>query len=154
MLVKRYPFILTLILVMVAVAANGQETATDNLRIAMKLSKKGKPETSILFCTRALEIDNTMSSAYFLRGYNHYQLQNYDEAIRDFSAALHFDPQYLDAYFYRAKCRQATNNFLGAIQDFNRARELNPAQATFFVVKGIFSHIFGGRKEKTNTLQE
>ena len=127
--------------------AIAQETATENLRVAIELNKKGEYESSILFCTRALEMDDGLTNAFFLRGFNHYKLENYAEAIRDLSATIYLDDAFLDAYFYRAKCKQATNNFIGAVKDFNKARELNPGQATLFVLKGVFSSIFGKKKE-------
>ncbi|MFP4469626.1 MAG: tetratricopeptide repeat protein [Bacteroidales bacterium] len=136
-------------LLLFPVAALAQDSASENLRIAIEINKKGEYEASILFCTRALEIDNTMSDAFFLRGFNHYTLENYREAIRDFSATIYLDDTFLDAYLYRAKCKQATNNFIGAVKDFNKARELNSAQATLFMLKGFFSSIFGGKEKKT-----
>lgn len=123
-----------------------QESAPENLAIAIELNKKGEYKSSVFFCNKALKLDNKLSNAFFLRGYNYYKLEAFEEAIEDFNTAIRLKSNYQEAYFYRAKCKQSLNQYFGAIKDFNKARELNPAQATFFFFKGIFTSIFGKKK--------
>lgn len=124
--------------------AMSQETAVENLQIAMKLNDKGKYESSLRFCNIALEMNPEMSSAWFMRGFNNYHLNNYDDAIIDFTVALKFDPEYAEAWFYRGKCKQANDDLWGALKDLNKARELDSSKSALLLVKSAFASIFSG----------
>lgn len=138
--------VLLLLFFMHIYPVQAQESASENLAIAIELNKKGEYKPSIFFCNKALKLNNKLSNAFFLRGFNYYKLEAYDEAIKDFNTAIQLKSDYQEAYFYRAKCKQSLNQYFGAIKDFNKARELNPAQATFFFFKGIFTSVFGREK--------
>jgi tetratricopeptide (TPR) repeat protein len=127
-----------------------QENVAGLLEKAIELQKNDDLLTSILFCDKALDLDNTLTSAHFLRGYNNFLLKKYREAINDFSAAINLNPEYLDAYFYRAKSRQAVGDYTGALKDLNHSREINPIQTTFMIARGLFSSIFGGSAKKSD----
>jgi len=129
---------------------SAQNTSVENLKIAAELYDKKEYESSLLFCNKALDIDPNLPEAYFFRGLNNHELENYQDAIIDFTVAVKLKPDFLDAYFYRSKSKQANNDFIGAAKDLNKARELSPAQATLFLVKGVFSSLFGGSDNKKN----
>jgi len=125
-----------------------QDTADENLRIAVEFNRKSEFETSLLFCNKALDINPNLVSAFFLRGINNYNLDNFDDAVVDFTVVIRLKPDYVEAYYQRAKARQAKNDFIGAVQDFNRARELNPGKATLYIVKSFLSSIFTSKQSK------
>lgn len=127
---------------------NGQETAIENLKVAINLNEKKEYESSLLFCNRALEKQPEMSNAWFLRGYNNYNLGNYQDAIIDFTVAINFEPEYAEAFFYRGKSKQANGNFMGGLIDLNDARKLDSSKSTLLMVRGIFSSIFGNPDKK------
>lgn len=126
----------------------GQETAIENLKVAIKLNEKKEYESSLLFCNRALEQQPEMSDAWFMRGYNNYNLENYKDAIVDFTVAINFEPEYAEAFFYRGKSKQANGNFLGGLMDLNEARKMDSSKSTFLMVRSIFSSLFGGSDKK------
>lgn len=121
-----------------------QQTAMENLKIAMKFNEKKQYETSLGFCNRALDIDPEMSSAWFMRGYNNYLLENYEDAIVDFTVTLDFEPDYAEAWFYRGKARQDKGDFWSGLKDLNKARELDSSKSAFLLVRSAFKSIFGG----------
>lgn len=121
-----------------------QETAIENLKVAIELNQKNEYESSLLFCNRALELKPEMSDAWFMRGFNNYKLENYKDAIVDFTVAINFQQEYAEAFFYRGKAKQEDGNLMGALKDFNEARNLDSSKSSFLLVKSIFSSIFGG----------
>jgi len=125
-----------------------QETAVENLKVAIELNQKNEYESSLLFCNRALELKPELSDAWFMRGYNNYSLQNYKDAIVDFTVAINFRQEYAEAYFYRGKAKQDDGNLMGALKDFNEARRLDSSKSSFLLVKSIFSSIFGGSNKQ------
>jgi len=122
----------------------GQVTAFEYLEKAIILQKENDLETSLLMCSKAIEADTSLTNAYFLRGYVNYLLENYKDAISDFTTAVNQKPDYFDAIYYRGKARQANGDFIGAMRDYNQSRELNPVQTTFMIARGLFTSIFGG----------
>ncbi len=124
-----------------------QETAIENLKVAIELNQKNEYESSLLFCNHALELKPELSDAWFMRGYNNYLLENYKDAIIDFTVAINFQHEYAEAYFYRGKAKQEDDNLMGALKDLNEARKLDSSKSSFLLVKSIFSSIFGGEKK-------
>ena len=128
--------------------ACGQETAAENLEIAILLNEKREHEKSLLMCNAALELNPEMSSAWFLRGFNNYSLENYKDAIVDFTVALNFNPEYAEAWFYRGKAKQQQGNLWDALTDLNKARELDSSKSAFLLVRSVFASIFSGSGKK------
>lgn len=143
-----YRIVVVIILMGLCGFASGQETAMGNLEIAILLNEKGEFDKSLILCNQALEQNPEMSAAWFLRGFNNYNLENYKDAIVDFTVALNFEPEYAEAWFYRGKCKQATDDLWGALQDLNKARELDSSKSAFLLVKSVFASVFGGSKKE------
>ncbi|MBE0639151.1 MAG: tetratricopeptide repeat protein [Bacteroidales bacterium] len=127
-----------------------QNTAVDYLEKAIILQKENDTETALLMCSKAIQMDSTLTPAHFLRGYVNYLLENYRDAIADFTKAIDQKPDYIEAIYYRGRAKHANGNFLGALQDYNKSRELSPAQTTLMVARGWFSSLFGGSNTKEN----
>lgn len=140
--------LLIISLITLRLATFAQVNVFELLDKAVEMQKSNDPMASILICDRVIEIDSTFANAHFLRGYNHFLLKNFNDAISDFSNALLHNPDYLDAYYYRARSKQAKGDFIGAMRDFNHSRELNPVQTTFLIARGLFSSIFGGGQKE------
>ena len=130
--------------VMLTPGVSAQETAINYLKIAIELNAKKEYQRSLLFCNNALDIAPEMSDAWFLRGFNNYQLSNLDDAKVDFSVAINFAPAYAEAYYYRGKVKQAQGNWMGALKDMNQARKLDSSKSTLLLVRSLFSSIFAG----------
>ena len=142
-------YLLFLFLMIISILKiSAQDAAIESIRAAIELNKQNDYETSILLCDKAISLNAEIPVAFFLRGYNNYLLKNYKEAISDFTQTILKDPTHFEAIYYRAKSKQADGNYIGAIKDFNAARELSPSQTTLFMVKGMFSSIFGGTSKK------
>jgi tetratricopeptide (TPR) repeat protein len=124
---------------MTAAAVPAQNKAVEILKAAIDLNNKKQYDASLELCNRALHIAPDLGSAWFLRGYNHYCLEKYQQAIDDFSVALHYQPNYADAFYYRGKAQQFNGNYYNALLDLNKARQLDPGRATILTLRSIFS---------------
>lgn len=61
-----------------------------------------------------------------IRGFIYLSGKNYDEAIKDFDAAIRIDPEFATAYNNRGLAYVSQARFLNAIDDFNKAIQINP----------------------------
>jgi tetratricopeptide (TPR) repeat protein len=136
-MIKR-GLIVGILCVATLIAASAQDKATEYLKAAIELNQQNQYDASVELCNHALHLEPTMSSAWFLRGYNHYRLEKYQEAIDDFSVALHYQKNYSDAYYYRGRAHQANGSYYQALLDLNKARKLDPGRATVLMLRGIF----------------
>lgn len=136
-MIKRV-FIVAMLCMVALAATPAQDRAIEYLKAAIQLNEQNQYEASLELCDRALQLEPALSSAWFLRGYNHYRLEKYQEAIIDFSVALHYQKNYSDAYYYRGKSHQASGSYYQALLDLNKARKLDPGRATVLMLRGIF----------------
>ena len=91
----------------------------------------GKYSDAILKIDQSLELKNDWEIPYFYRGAANQALENFDEAILDYTKALHFNEKMTDAYYNRAKIllerKDIENPDLNrAITDLEKALELDP----------------------------
>ena len=80
--------------------------------------------------TKAIELKKDASIAYFYRGASYHSLEEYDEAMLDYTKALSLDNKLTDAYYNRAKIilsRKDIENpdIKKAIKDLEKALELD-----------------------------
>ena len=132
-----------MIMVLICMAAMGalqaQDKAVEYLKTAIELNNQNQYDASLELCDRALNLAPESSSAWFLRGYNHYCMEKYGKAIDDFSVAIHYQKDYADAYYYRGKARQASSSYYDALLDLNKARKLDPGRSVVLILRSIFS---------------
>jgi len=84
-------------------------------------------KSAIIAYTRAMSVSKTTTaSQYFNRGYSKYKLQNYVDAIKDFTEAIKKDSKNANAYYYRGKCYKARGLNFSASSDFRKAKALDP----------------------------
>jgi serine/threonine-protein kinase len=69
---------------------------------------------------------NYRAKKIFYRGTEMIYLENYRQAIRDFTEAIKLDSGFLEAYENRGVAKYYMNDFRGSIEDYNRAIEMNP----------------------------
>lgn len=96
--------------------------ATKYVRQALRLND---PKAQIEMLNQALEIDNKHLDALFYRGIAHYDLQDYDAAILDFTKIIFYEPD-ADSYYNRGNCKFNLEDYEGALLDYEQAIKLDP----------------------------
>jgi len=94
------------------------------------------PERSIIVCTQLLQRQPGLDWAVLNRGWAHYKLRHYDEAIADFTRVLDITPKQTKAYFNRARAYVEKGDNLRAVADYTRILDLDPLSDFALSVRG------------------
>jgi len=87
----------------------------------------GDYTAAIQLFDKALRLSlGNLAEVHLYRGEAHAYLQNWDEAMADFNAALRYDPHLPEVYNERGNLRRFLGDLAGAIEDQTRAIQLNP----------------------------
>lgn len=91
----------------------------------------GKYLKAIDNINKSIELKNDWDIPYFYRGASNQALENYDEAILDYTKALEYNEKMTDAYYNRAKILLSRKDIENpdinrAINDLRKALELDP----------------------------
>ena len=91
----------------------------------------GKYSDTIEKINQSLELKNDWEIPYFYRAAAHQALENYDEAILDYTKALQINNKMVDAYYNRAKILLSRKDIENpdinrAISDLEKSLELDP----------------------------
>ena len=92
---------------------------------------EGKFKDAIEKFNKSIELKNDMSVSYFYRGAAYHSIEEYDEAILDYTKSISLDPKMTDAYYNRAKIILSRKDIQNpdikkAISDLEKALELDP----------------------------
>ena len=83
--------------------------------------------------SKAISIDPEMADAYYYRGYCHYRMVQYDQAISDFKNTLKLGTNYSEkTYYYMGRTYYKMENYEEAIKSFTNAIEINPEEADYY----------------------
>lgn len=89
----------------------------------------GEFEKAIELIEKSIELNNNWDISYFFRAVANQALQNFDEAILDYTKALKINPKMTDAYYNRAKIllekKDENIDIDKIIEDLNKALELD-----------------------------
>ena len=92
--------------------------------------QRGELECALENINKSLELKNDWEIPYFYRAVVHQALENFDEAMLDYTKALQLNPKMTDAYYNRAKIilsRKDIENpdIQKAVADLEKALELD-----------------------------
>jgi tetratricopeptide (TPR) repeat protein len=91
----------------------------------------GKYNEAIENINKSIELKNDWEIPYFYRAASYQALENYDEAILDYTKSLQINDKLTDAYYNRARILLSRKdienpNITRAILDLEKALELDP----------------------------
>ena len=92
--------------------------------------RNGKFEDAVEKINKSLELKNDWEISYFYRAVAYHALENYDEAMLDYTKSIQLNPNMTDAYYNRAKIILSESNspmseIKKAIADLEKALELD-----------------------------
>jgi len=90
----------------------------------------GKFEQAIENITKSIVLKNDFEISYFYRGVANQALENFDDAMLDYTKAIQINDKMTDAYYNRAKITLSRKdidnpNIEKAVQDLQKALELD-----------------------------
>lgn len=89
-----------------------------------------------LFSAVIKKDNNNREIAYFYRGQIHEQLDEYREAIADYTKAIELNSKFLKAYLYRGFVHFEEREYDDAISDFTKVIKLNPKFGDAYFFRG------------------
>jgi tetratricopeptide (TPR) repeat protein len=93
-------------------------------------------------CNKAILIDSTDATGYYLRAQINTQLNKNNEAIKDYTRTLKLSPNHFQAYLNRGMLCMQQKNRLSAFVDFVNAIKISPIKSVSFLLSCSFNNIF------------
>ena len=109
---------------------------------ALALKNSDNPDSALVACNKAILIDSTDASGYYLRAQINTQLNKNNEAIKDYTRTLKLSPNYFQAYLNRGMLCMQQKNRLSAFVDFVNAIKISPIKSVSYLVSYSFNSIF------------
>jgi len=100
-------------------------------------AKKGNYATAIKFFTKAVQIDQYFTDAWYNRALAYSKLKEYSRAIEDYTKAIDLRPHFKMAYNNRGADKNELKDYAGALKDYTKAIELNSGYAKAWYNRGI-----------------
>ncbi|MBI9033496.1 MAG: hypothetical protein JEZ03_03385 [Bacteroidales bacterium] len=135
--------LIVILFTIVSLNSLGQSSASDFLRLAIKYVDSGNFTTAITNCNKAVVMDSTMASAWYLRGFVKYKVDDFKGAINDLTATLERDEGFVEAFYYRGLAYNESGNYWRAYRDLQKAQDVIPHNTYALLIKGVLQNIFG-----------
>lgn len=92
--------------------------------------QRGEFESALENINKSIELKKDWEISYFYRGVAHQALENFDEAMLDYTKALKLNPNMIDAYYNRAKITLSRKDITNpdiekAVADLEKALEMD-----------------------------
>lgn len=116
----------------IAIHINPQDPTPYRLRADVWI-KLQHYEDAIYNCNTAIKLD-PVSPAYMTRGAAHYFSYKNEEALADFSMAIHLNHNPAYGYKLRADVKRDQRNFLDALYDYQAALKLAQKDRNVFLI--------------------
>jgi tetratricopeptide (TPR) repeat protein len=104
--------------------------------LALALYNTGDYHGCVKASTRGIEIDSAYAAHHFRRGVCYANLENYQDAIHDYTRAIELDKKSF-SYFNRALARMKSGDVNGGIIDFTTAVEMDPKDEHGFYYRAL-----------------
>ena len=82
----------------------------------------------VAFCAQ----EQSTAIGFYTTGLEHYNHQNYKDAIAEYTKAIEINPNFAEAFFQRGCAKHNAEDYKGAIDDFNTSINLQPKNELFY----------------------
>ena len=90
---------------------------------------------SIADCSRAIELDKTLTDAYFNLAISKFHLDKFREAIRDFDRAIELNPEDDESFCWRGISQHKLGKIDAACKDWKKAKSLGNSYVNDYLNK-------------------
>ena len=97
--------------------------------------------------TKAFGGHSKTSEDYYNQGNAKCRIQNYREAIDDYTKAIELNPEFVMAYNNRGNAKIAIEDYRGGVDDLTKAIEINPNHAEAYYNRGVIKSYYLGQKD-------
>ena len=111
--------------------------AMELVKLAQERTRARDWEGAIAHCTKAIELDPRLASAWRERGRARLSRREWDATIADETRAIELDPGVAAAWEDRGRARGIKGDYEGSITDETRAIELEPGLAPAWQLRGV-----------------
>ena len=119
-----------------SIAIREQATTEDLYRLAARFRREHNLDDCIAAMNRAVTLRPQWWMAHMMRADCHYDLKEYDEAIRDFDEVIRLRPEWASAYIRRGLAYSYSQRHPRSIEDYTAAIKLAPDNPQPFNVRG------------------
>jgi tetratricopeptide (TPR) repeat protein len=112
----------------------------------------GSHDEALKDCTRAIELNPQLVSAYFRRGLIYGERGDIDLALQDYGSTIGIDPNYVDAYIQRSWIYFRQNNYNLAKIDCQMIQSLDSSCFWSYYIIGVIESISGLKREAIDSL--
>ncbi|HEV3025293.1 MAG TPA: tetratricopeptide repeat protein, partial [Pirellulales bacterium] len=113
------------------------DTARDCYLLGHEITRKGDFRAALPLLQRAVRLDPESSSAWFVRGNCHFDLQQYAESAECFSACIALRKEFVHAWHMRGLAYLKLRRFAEALADFDEAVRLKPEFTDAYIDRAI-----------------
>lgn len=117
--------------------ASPEDRLTDYTDAVAELVWIAKPAGQILALNRSLETDPRQAYIFKERAAAYDRLQNYVQAIADYTAALEIEPEDATVLHARGRAYEQLGRFERALEDYQRAVAIDPQLSDVYTQRGI-----------------
>jgi tetratricopeptide (TPR) repeat protein len=123
-------------LLLIAATVFAQTTAKDYTQRGRELLEKREYVEALVNLNRAIEIDPSYSSAYYLRGNIKDNFEDRHGAMKDYNLAIEKNPKFADALFARGNVKMKLQDYYGAVDDYTAAITINENYVEAYFSRG------------------
>lgn len=100
---------------------------------------------AISLLSQSLELDSTLTDAYFHRGIAHFKLDQFDSALNDFERAYQLNEDLSILWMYKGFAQRNKGNTVQALESFSNYISLNPTDtsAYSYILRGKMKYELG-----------
>lgn len=111
-------------------------------------------DDALLELSRAIELDDELSEAYYFRGRAFLAINNPENALTNLQNAMALGRRDADVYLWRGTAQDALGQAMSARRDFTLAIDLDPTYAPAYFARGQLLAEMGKRELAANDLRQ
>jgi tetratricopeptide (TPR) repeat protein len=131
-----------------------QDRLTDYTRSLAEIYRIAKPARQILSLNKSIEENPRQANLFKQRAQAYDRLENYEQAIADYSSALKIQPDDVNALHLRGLTYEQLGQPDRAVEDYQRAIAIDPQLSNVYLNRGVAFGKMGNYRQSIASLTE